>query len=130
MTYNLNFTGYWPIALTAVAAYPGLYCIFANTSPTTAHLLYIGETDHIERRIDSHDQKRVWEMEANRCPLYFTPCAFPNSADREQAEAALINRLQPPCNVYYRTGFPFPITTINSKGPVSILDTQFTVHPR
>lgn len=129
MLYNLDFEGYWPITHTVGADHPGLYCIFADTSATTARLLYIGETDHIERRIDNHDKKEHWKIEAAGCPLCFTKCTLDGSANREQAEAALIYRLQPPCNLYYKAGFPFPETTINATGPVSILDTSFTVYP-
>lgn len=128
--YVIDFKGYWPITRAAVADHAGLYCIFADISPTRARLLYIGETDHIEHRINHHNRKEHWKIEADGCPLYFTVYALDKAADREQVEAALINELQPPCNEYYKTGFPFPETKIKVTGPVYILEKYFTVYPK
>ena len=129
MNYILNFAGYWPISLSAVAAHRGIYCVFAGISPTVARLLYIGESEHVEHRLNHHEARRSWDSIAGGQPIHFTACVYNRSAEREQAEAAMINHLKPPCNIYYINNFPFPITNIAMTGPVSVLNKSFTVYP-
>lgn len=129
MDLDINFIGYWPISLTSVAAHPGIYCILAGTSAKTSRLLYVGETNNIEYRINRHDKWPDWKIEANNHCLYFTTFPDNNIAIREQAEAAIINHFQPPCNMYYKENFPFSTTTVKMTGPVPILNETFTVRP-
>lgn len=129
MPLDINFIGYWPISLTSVAAHAGIYCILAGTSAKTSRLLYVGETNNIEERINSHDKWPDWKAEANDHRLYFTTFADRDVPIREQAEAAIINHLKPPCNMYYKENFPFPTTQIRMTGPALILNNTFTVKP-
>ena len=126
MTYTLDFVGYWAITSVGPASHSGIYCVCVG-SPPNCPVIYIGEAENIADRIATHEKMQEWIRVANGNPLYFTPASISYSGGRERAEAAMINFHKPICNTEYVNNFPFPSTTIRARGPVGVLNGQFTV---
>lgn len=130
MTYVLKFEGYWPLEMTGVASYPGIYCVHAvweTRFETTSRLLYIGEAHDIESRISSHERRRDWIRSARGDALYFSACRMTIKEGRREAEAAMIYHHQPTCNIEFKTRFPYRTTTVVSTGQNANLTPGFTV---
>lgn len=111
----LHFRGYWPVPSAGVAPFSGIYCVYAFTWPNLFSLLYIGEANDVETRVARHERRRDWGVQAKSRPLYFS-AATAAASYRKQAEAAMIRRHQPPCNIEYRNDFPFTATHIVTSG--------------
>jgi hypothetical protein len=62
--------------------------------------------------------------------LCFNAALVSPAADRERAEAAMINHHKPPCNTKYVSDFPFDETTIATSGTNALLAARFTVKTR
>lgn len=119
MRYVLKFDGYWPLGMTGVADYPGIYCVhtvWETRFETTSRLLYIGEAKNIELRISSHEQDPNLIRNAENGELYFSACRMKAKEGRRRAEAALIYQHQPPCNTEHKRRFLCGPTTIITTG--------------
>jgi len=93
-------------------------------------LLYIGEAENIRSRVSGHERWKDWEQKLQSGEeLCFNAAIISPAADRERAEAAMINRHKPPCNVEYVNSFPFEQTSVWTKGRNAKLEASFTVYP-
>ena len=119
MRYVLKFDGYWPVGMTGVANYPGIYCVhtvWETRFETTSRLLYIGEAQDIESRISSYEQDPNLIRNAENGELYFSACRMKAREGRRRPEAALIYQHQPPCNTEHKRRFLYGPTTIITTG--------------
>jgi hypothetical protein len=91
-------------------------------------LLYIGEGADIRDRVTNHEKWQEWQGKLKTGEvLCFNAAPISPAADRERAEAAMINHHKPPCNTEYVNNFPFDETTITTSGKNGLLTAKFTV---
>jgi hypothetical protein len=137
--YNVEFDGYWrDIHKIGIPAKSGVYCVYLckyNTSENTVtlhKLLYIGESNNVNNRINGEDSKphekyAEWKKYVDGENEICFSFAEVDSVIRERVEAALIFHHKPIVNTQYKETFPFDRTTVNSSGRIGILDTFFIV---
>lgn len=134
--YTLNFDGYWrDNAKGSLPAQSGIYAVYAatydasNKTVTLKRLLYIGEADDMRTRVGGHEYRPAWEKKLGLGEeLCFSVAVIGPTADRQQAEAAMINHHKPPCNVEYVNSFPFDTTGITTSGKNALMTVTFTVY--
>ena len=126
MYCTLDFDGYWAVPSSGVAAFSGIYCVYAFAWPDIFNLLYIGEANDVETRVARHERRGDWKRTAKGDALYFS-AAKVSAPQRRQVEAAMINQHQPPCNVECREEFPFSATHIVAVGKCANLDSNFEI---
>ena len=134
-TYTLSFNGYFrKPAIDSLPAKSGIYgvyrCTFNAQAKTVSlkELLYIGEADDINDRVTSHERWPDWEAKLKAGEVIcFTASLISPQADRERAEAAMINHYKPACNKEYVNNFPFGTTTVSIKGAWAEKKKEFTV---
>ena len=135
-SYTLEFDGYWREAnIAGLPASSGVYCVYAckynahSGSVSIRELLYIGESQNIRERVEGHERWDDWRSELQLGEvLCFNAALISPKSDRERAEAAMIYKHKPPCNVEYVNHFPFDTTSIQTKGRNCLLSTKFTVY--
>ena len=118
MRHFLEFDGYWPLGMTGVADYPGIYCVhtvWETQFGTTSRLLYIGKAQNIEMRASSCEGDSNLIRNAGNGDLYFSACQMVDPGKRQRAAAALIYQHQPPCNIKLKRRF--------LHGPITIITT-------
>lgn len=133
-SYALFFDGYH-LGAAGLPAKSGIYCVYACTHDSGTNtvsirkLLYIGESANVRNRVDGHERRQVWERELQRDEvLCFSTALITPESDRRRAEAAMIYRHKPPCNVEYVHSFPYEQTTISTSGQNAQLHQHFTVY--
>ena len=147
MSRSLKFDGYWKVGTTGVAAYPGIFCIYA-WSPTdvpSSRLMYIGEAENIEARAEEHmdpsndtilrliyhgimeNREREMFIGGDK-EFYFNAAKI--KKDRKKVEAAMINYHKPPANEEYVVEFPFEDTKVSVSGKIHRLDPDFIAYHR
>lgn len=135
--YSLTFGGYWLAdAVSGLPASSGIYCVYAcSHNPflervSLRRLLYIGEAANVRDRVSMHERRHDWR---NRLmtgeKLCFSAATISPQADRGRAEAAMIFKHQPPCNVLCKDNFAFDMTTISTSGHNALLQVYFTIQP-
>lgn len=87
---------------------PGIYAILipdAQMKPRQFRLLYIGETEDLNKRVcELHEKHESWKREAAGRPLYFAyhETIGMTTQQRKDAECAIIAKYDPPCNIQLR----------------------------
>lgn len=134
-TISLTFDGYWrQNAVGGVPARSGVYTVYAGTydgganTVSLSRLVYIGESKDGRERLDKHDKWPDWFRQLRSGEELIFGFASIASADRVRAEAALIFKHKPICNVEYKHSFPFPTTTISCRERNALLSVAFTVY--
>lgn len=130
MNHVLNFEGYWSIDQTNVASYSGIYCVYVEATHETnmtSYLLYIGEARNIGQRILNHERRLDWIASARGHSLCFNACYMADDRERQHAEAAMIYHHQPPCNVEFKTHFPYDTITVTTSGKNANLSPGFII---
>ena len=137
MTYKrftLNFSGYWlEPGIVNIPNDPGIYCVYAcvhyseKNTVGIINLLYIGESENVGSRIESHDQRPTWSKVLNglnrKLCFNFAPIGTKlEDKDRKQVEAALISNFEPPFNSEYGNDFPFEPTELTTSGSNAIME--------
>jgi hypothetical protein len=133
--YDLNFDGYWRAPnVSGLPTHSGIYCVYActydanNKTVDIKRLLYIGEGVDIRDRVTNHEKWKEWQGKLRPGEvLCFNAAPISPAADRERAEAAMVNYHKPPCNTVYVDYFPFDETTITTSGKNALLAERFTV---
>lgn len=126
---RFEFEGHFPVSEPSVAEYNGIYCVLTG-EVRQAKLLYVGiaPDQTIGERIRNHNKKNCWKRMAAHITkvknpqLWFTTCKCHPEDCFKVLEAALIFKLQPPCNVEYRKNFSFPTMNATVCSPVSALN--------
>lgn len=135
-TYDLDFSGYWREPnIGSLPAKSGIYGVYACTHNTDAgtvilkRLIYIGESDNVKNRVTGHEKWPDWRSQliAGEELCLNASLIFPEP-ERERAEAAMINKHKPVCNIEYVNNFPFDTTTVKTSGNNALIEERFTVH--
>ena len=122
-TYSLQFTAYG----SGLPTDSGIYCVLADLW-VPYRLIYIGEAENIWLRVATHEKRADWIHQLRIGErLSFAAALIQPATDRRRAEAAMIYRHKPPCNVEYAHHFPFPATTIITGGQNALLTPTFSV---
>lgn len=136
-TIVLSFKGYWrEVKKSAVPEVSGVYCVYAATyhgeteTVSLRELLYVGESSDVRDRLANHERLKDWKRRLKAGETLCYAVATVNSSDRERAEAAVIYRHKPPCNVEYVNRFPFETTHIETSGRNRFLEAAFTVYTK
>ena len=91
-------------------------------------LIYIGESEAVRDRIDKeHERRECWERKLKTSEVLCFSFAPASKADRERAEAALVYKKKPICNVQGKDSFNYDKTTIKSSGECRYIPQEFTV---
>lgn len=131
---SLTFEGYWGNSLPeSQCNHSGIYVVYGgkNTGEKSCEinrLIYIGESENINTRLSNHERKEDWKKQLKTGEvLYFSKTKIAGE-DRKRAEAALIYKHKPPCNVEYKDNFPFENTRIKSSpsNKIAFLTADFT----
>jgi excinuclease UvrABC nuclease subunit len=136
--YLLNFDGYWrEVHKDGLPAQSGIYAVYAATYDAIANtvslrrLLYIGEADNVRSRVATHERRPDWQRKLSPGEiLCYSAALISPTADRQRAEAAMINHHKPPCNVEYVNEFPFETTGITTSGKNALMTVAFTVYAK
>lgn len=134
-SFSLSYDGYWREPnIDGIPTQTGVYSVYAcrynsaEKTVTLRKLIYIGEAQNARKRIHGHEKWRDWRRHLNAGEeLCFNFAQV--TADRQRAEAALINHHKPPENTEYVNEFPFDQTTVSTSGRNALLSARFTVHP-
>lgn len=133
-TFNVNIEGYWRDKnKKGIPSYSGIFFVYNckyNTEVDTVTLIliiYIGEADNINDRIDKHERYDQWKSFLRDGDELCFSAAYISVANRTRVKAAFINKIKPLANKDYKDEFPFEETTIQSTGKTKLLDTIFTV---
>lgn len=132
---NLTFEGYWGTAIPEEKCnHSGIYVVYGgkNTGEKTCEinrLIYIGESENINTRLSDHERKDDWKKQLKEGEILYFSKTKVTGDDRKQAEAALIYKHQPPCNIEYKDNFPFDTTRVKSSpsDKIAFLKADFTV---
>lgn len=133
-TFNVNINGYYRDSKkNGIPNLEGVYFVYtSNYNPqqntvTLHNLIYIGESDHVNLRIQNHEKYDIWKMYLQSGQELCYSVGQVVNDDRFRVEAAYIFRHKPPVNTEYVNAFPFDQTTINSLGETILIDRLFTV---
>ena len=92
------------------------------------NLVYIGQAEDVRKRItDEHEGRECWEGKLKTGEVLCFSFAPAGKADRERAEAALVYKMKPICNVQGKDSFNYDKTTIKSTGRCKYIPEEFTV---
>ncbi|HUZ31228.1 MAG TPA: hypothetical protein VMV19_03840 [Xanthobacteraceae bacterium] len=71
--------------------------VSSDSEPASNRLLYIGGADAVPTRVGGHEYRPAWEKKLGLGEeLCFSVAVISPTADRQQAEAAMINHHKPP----------------------------------
>jgi len=134
-TYSIEFDGYWREKNKgSVPSKSGIYCVYScvhnvtEKNITIKKLIYIGESENVDQRIDGHEKLPDWKNHLNSGEVLCYSFGGVSSANRDRCEAAMIYKHKPPENSEYANSFPFDKTTMNLSGKTAKLTTNFTVN--
>lgn len=134
-TINLEFSGYWlEEDKGSIPAKSGIYLVYVcryneeRDSVTLDKLIYIGEADNVQDRIDDHEKWPKWREYVPKGSKICFSFAGVTNPDREHAEAALVYYHKPPCNTEYVDSFPFEDAIVKSMGRCALLSSPITVY--
>lgn len=123
-TISLEFNGYWlDENRSSVPAEAGIYCVYtcsrAPTGVRLHRLIYIGESENAQARINTHERRGDWErlLEPGQQLCY----TFAPTLDRVRAECALVFLNKPPLNKECKSHFGHPETTVKVTGRTEYL---------
>jgi excinuclease UvrABC nuclease subunit len=134
-TFNTDIQGYWRDQnKSGIPNHSGVYFVYVashsvQTDKVTLHrLIYIGESDNVNSRIQTHEKYDEWRTYLSPGQeLCYSTCRI-DGEDRFRVEAAYIYEHKPPVNTEYKNSFPFDQTTVVSTGKTALLNTNFTVY--
>jgi hypothetical protein len=129
------FRGYWtdqhgaglPTASGIYAVYACVRAPWANTVSLRG-LLYVGEAENVSDRVSCHERWIDWQLELRDGEsLCYGAALISPSGARRRAEAAIINRHKPVCNIECVNSFPHDKTTVFIGGANALMTPFFTV---
>jgi len=136
--YSLDFDGYWrDVNKDGLPAQSGIYAAYAATYDAIAktvslrRLLYIGEAADMRARVATHERRPDWLKKLTLGEvLCYSVVRISPTADRQRAEAAMINHHKPPCNVEHANDFAFETTSITTSDKNALMMATFTVYAK
>ena len=134
-TFNQNFDGYWrELNKSGIPSTSGIYCVYECThnvqeKTVTIHkLIYIGESENVNKRIANHEKQKDWEKHVRQGNELCYSFSAVDNYSRVRVEAAFIYRHQPPVNTEYKDNFPFDKTIVKSNDKIALLKDYFVVN--
>lgn len=134
-SFNVTIRGYWRDQNKSnIPSHSGVYFVYVCTNNqqtnlvTLLRLIYIGESDNVNTRIQNHEKYDEWKRYLSPGQELCFSTGSVNSIYRARVEAAYIFKHKPPLNTEYKDSFPFDQTTVISDGQTVLLNTNFTVH--
>lgn len=134
-TFNIKIEGYWrDEKKSGLPSVSGVYFVYEGKynaqekSCTLYKLIYIGESENINTRVNSHEKYSEWKKHVRSGNTLYFSAAPVKGDDRFRVEAAYIFKHKPPVNTEYINNFPFDQTRIISTGDTELLTTDFTVN--
>jgi len=134
-TFNTNIQGYFRDKnKSGIPNHSGVYFVYVASfnlhteKVTLNNLIYIGESDNVNTRIQNHEKYDEWQTYLSQGQeLCYSTCRI-DGDDRLRVEAAYIFRHKPPVNTEYKNSFQFDQTTVISTGETTFINTNFTVY--
>lgn len=134
-SFSVKIDGYWREgSISGMPAHSGVYFVYVGSyykpsdSVVLQKLIYIGEAGDVKDRISKHELWDIWKKHLGQGQELCFSTGYVGSTNREQIEAAYINKHKPIENTEYKYNFPFDDTTISSSGQTALLSTYFTVY--
>lgn len=131
---NIEFDGFWrETKKNHIPSISGIYCVNSCTynqetkKVTLKKLIYIGESNNINHRINNHEKLNDWKKQLKYNEVLCFNVASTNEADRDRVEASLIYHHKPPVNVEYKNTNEFAGTIIYSSGKTGKIDSVVSV---
>lgn len=128
---ELEFKGYWrEDRKNHIPRESGIYCVYAckcdKEKKTVAlrKLLYIGGSGDMRMHLDNNPQTEEWKQQLQEGEELCYSAAKLSSAERYQAEAALIFLNKPVCNKEHVDKFIFNRTKIVTTGNNRFLEAE------
>lgn len=122
---EISFAGPFALDFWSPPPISGVYVILAPVDRLRGEftVIYIGEAGDLSARgfPDNHDHYASWLRSSGDYTgrsLYVAYRSVPHSRERLSLEAALIGRVNPPCNVQHRTRFSDAVRAALSPPPV------------
>lgn len=114
MTYSINFNGYWvDDKISGIPATSGIYlvyrCVQTEDGVTLKEILYIGQSDNVHDRINTHDKKGLFQSECKdgETVCYSVAEVEPNNLNI--IESALIFAQKPRLNENGKDRFKYDV---------------------
>jgi hypothetical protein len=128
----IDFGGYWREKnISSIPIYSGIYCVYScekiKFRLMIDKLIYIGESENVNKKIKSHVKWNDWKKCLNENQEICFSFAPVKSSIRERIKAAIINYHKPQLNTEYIDHFPFDKTTISTNGKNKFLKMKFSV---
>jgi hypothetical protein len=134
-TFNVEIDGFWRDQnKSSIPNHSGVYFVYVAThnqeakSVTLHKLIYIGESENVNNRIQNHEKYDEWKTYLSKGNVLCFSTGQVDGTYRNRVEAAYIFKHKPPVNTEYVDSFPFDQTTIISSGKTSQLNSNFTVY--
>ena len=134
-TFNIDIQGYWRDKnKSGIPKHSGVYFVYEgsynphNDKVTLHRLIYIGESEDVNDRIQNHEKYGEWKKYVSVGRELCFSTGEVAGIYRERVEAAFVFEHKPPVNTEYKNSFPFDQTTIVSTGMTRLLNTNFTVY--
>ena len=126
-TIKLEFVGYYQDNLTN-KNYSGIYLVYRGIDEGETceinKLIYIGESEDISKRISGHNKWDEWKKQLQDGEKLYFSYAKADKEDRQRAEAALIYKYKPVCNIEFTKKFDdFADTKVEMSGKCKFLST-------
>lgn len=117
--YNINFNGYWIEGKTSgMPTTSGIYlvyrCVYAEGGVTLKEIIYIGQSENLHERINSHDKKDLFKQQCREGETVCYSVAEVSPDSLNIVENALVFAQKPILNVEYTDRFIYEV-------PVSFL---------
>lgn len=133
-SFNVPIQGYWRDKdKSGIPNHSGVYFVYGatfnqqNDKVNLHQLIYIGESDNVNTRIQNHDKYDEWKRYLSTGQELCFSLSAVIGDNKIRVEAAYIFKHKPPLNTEYKDTFPFDQTTVISDGATSLLITNFTV---
>ena len=134
-TFNVDIQGYWRDQnKSGIPSHSGVYFVYVASynqqtdKLTLNRLIYIGESDNVNKRIQNHEKYDEWKRYLSSGTELCFSTGQVDGDNRFRVEAAYIFKHKPPVNTEYVDSFPFDQTTVVSTGRTALLNTNFTVY--
>lgn len=133
-TFNQTFNGYYPDKnRVSIPEVSGIYDVYAGTynpSEKTVNLrklLYIGQAENINKRLQNHECEPYWEKELRYGEIVIFSYTKLPIEDLDRFEAAMIYHHQPPVNDKCKESFNYDTTYVFTSGENYLLSKSFIV---
>lgn len=134
MTEPIDFDGYYlEEGLRSLPNESGVYCVYScsyivkNDSVRIYRLLYIGESEDLNQRLNNHERMDDWKEALKTGEVLCFSYALVGDEDRKIVETALIYEHKPLLNTDNKDTYNEDPIRISLSGETGLLHTNFVV---